>query len=101
MHLMNDRRGHLCLGADEPIRHQDRLALSLLPERAEGLQHPGAALPSRSAPSKRSRAASHRSISLTPAYGRELSSLGIEEFVNKKLVRTTSIDAPLSSPGHS
>jgi len=27
-------------------------------------------------------------------YGRELSSLGIQEFVNKKLVRTTSIDAP-------
>jgi len=27
-------------------------------------------------------------------YGRELSSLGIHEFVNKKLVRTSSIDAP-------
>jgi succinate-semialdehyde dehydrogenase/glutarate-semialdehyde dehydrogenase len=27
-------------------------------------------------------------------YGRELSSLGIQEFVNKKLVRTSSIDAP-------
>jgi succinate-semialdehyde dehydrogenase/glutarate-semialdehyde dehydrogenase len=27
-------------------------------------------------------------------YGRELSSLGIHEFVNKKLVRTASIDAP-------
>ena len=27
-------------------------------------------------------------------YGRELSSLGIQEFVNKKLVRTTSINAP-------
>jgi len=27
-------------------------------------------------------------------YGRELSSLGIQEFVNKKLVRTISIDAP-------
>jgi len=27
-------------------------------------------------------------------YGRELSSLGIQEFVNKKLVRVTSIDAP-------
>jgi succinate-semialdehyde dehydrogenase/glutarate-semialdehyde dehydrogenase len=27
-------------------------------------------------------------------YGRELSSLGIQEFVNKKLVRTASIDAP-------
>ena len=27
-------------------------------------------------------------------YGRELSSLGIHEFVNKKLVRVTSIDAP-------
>jgi succinate-semialdehyde dehydrogenase/glutarate-semialdehyde dehydrogenase len=26
-------------------------------------------------------------------YGRELSSLGIQEFVNKKLVRTSSIDA--------
>jgi succinate-semialdehyde dehydrogenase / glutarate-semialdehyde dehydrogenase len=27
-------------------------------------------------------------------YGRELSSLGIQEFVNKKLIRTDSIDAP-------
>ena len=27
-------------------------------------------------------------------YGRELSSMGIEEFVNKKLVRVASIDAP-------
>jgi succinate-semialdehyde dehydrogenase/glutarate-semialdehyde dehydrogenase len=27
-------------------------------------------------------------------YGRELSSMGIQEFVNKKLVRVTSIDAP-------
>ena len=27
-------------------------------------------------------------------YGRELSSLGIQEFVNKKLVRVASIDAP-------
>ena len=27
-------------------------------------------------------------------YGRELSSLGIQEFVNKKLVRVSSIDAP-------
>ena len=27
-------------------------------------------------------------------YGRELSSLGIQEFVNKKLVRTSAIDAP-------
>jgi succinate-semialdehyde dehydrogenase/glutarate-semialdehyde dehydrogenase len=27
-------------------------------------------------------------------YGRELSSLGIQEFVNKKLVRTSSIDVP-------
>lgn len=27
-------------------------------------------------------------------YGRELASPGIQEFVNKKLVRTTSIDAP-------
>ncbi len=27
-------------------------------------------------------------------YGRELSSLGIQEFVNKKLVRASSIDAP-------
>jgi len=27
-------------------------------------------------------------------YGRELSSIGIQEFVNKKLVRVTSIDAP-------
>ena len=27
-------------------------------------------------------------------YGRELSGLGIQEFVNKKLVRTSSIDAP-------
>jgi len=27
-------------------------------------------------------------------YGRELSSLGIQEFVNKKLVRVESIDAP-------
>jgi succinate-semialdehyde dehydrogenase/glutarate-semialdehyde dehydrogenase len=27
-------------------------------------------------------------------YGRELSSMGIQEFVNKKLVRTASIDAP-------
>jgi succinate-semialdehyde dehydrogenase/glutarate-semialdehyde dehydrogenase len=27
-------------------------------------------------------------------YGRELSSSGIQEFVNKKLVRTASIDAP-------
>jgi succinate-semialdehyde dehydrogenase/glutarate-semialdehyde dehydrogenase len=27
-------------------------------------------------------------------YGRELSSLGIQELVNKKLVRTASIDAP-------
>jgi len=27
-------------------------------------------------------------------YGRELSSMGIQEFVNKKLVRTVSIDAP-------
>jgi succinate-semialdehyde dehydrogenase/glutarate-semialdehyde dehydrogenase len=27
-------------------------------------------------------------------YGRELSSLGIQEFVNKKLVRTSSLDAP-------
>jgi len=27
-------------------------------------------------------------------YGRELSSLGIQEFVNRKLVRTSSIDAP-------
>lgn len=27
-------------------------------------------------------------------YGRELSSLGIQEFVNKKLIRTSSIDAP-------
>jgi succinate-semialdehyde dehydrogenase/glutarate-semialdehyde dehydrogenase len=27
-------------------------------------------------------------------YGRELSSLGIQEFVNKKLVRVTSIDSP-------
>ena len=26
-------------------------------------------------------------------YGRELSSLGIQEFVNKKLVRTSSIDS--------
>ena len=28
-------------------------------------------------------------------YGRELSSMGIQEFVNKKLVRVASIDAPL------
>jgi succinate-semialdehyde dehydrogenase / glutarate-semialdehyde dehydrogenase len=28
-------------------------------------------------------------------YGRELSRLGIQEFVNKKLVRTQSIDAPV------
>jgi succinate-semialdehyde dehydrogenase / glutarate-semialdehyde dehydrogenase len=28
-------------------------------------------------------------------YGRELSRLGIEEFVNKKLVRTQSLDAPV------
>ena len=28
-------------------------------------------------------------------YGRELSSMGIQEFVNKKLVRIVSIDAPL------
>ena len=28
-------------------------------------------------------------------YGRELSSLGIQEFVNKKLVRVQSIDAPV------
>jgi succinate-semialdehyde dehydrogenase/glutarate-semialdehyde dehydrogenase len=27
-------------------------------------------------------------------YGRELSGLGIQEFVNKKLVRAASIDAP-------
>ena len=27
-------------------------------------------------------------------YGRELSSMGIQEFVNKKLVRVASIDAP-------
>jgi succinate-semialdehyde dehydrogenase/glutarate-semialdehyde dehydrogenase len=27
-------------------------------------------------------------------YGRELSGLGIQEFVNKKLVRTSSVDAP-------
>jgi succinate-semialdehyde dehydrogenase/glutarate-semialdehyde dehydrogenase len=27
-------------------------------------------------------------------YGRELSSLGIQEFINKKLIRTDSIDAP-------
>jgi succinate-semialdehyde dehydrogenase/glutarate-semialdehyde dehydrogenase len=27
-------------------------------------------------------------------YGRELSSLGIQEFVNKKLVRVASIDTP-------
>jgi succinate-semialdehyde dehydrogenase/glutarate-semialdehyde dehydrogenase len=27
-------------------------------------------------------------------YGRELSSMGIQEFVNKKLVRVSSIDAP-------
>jgi len=27
-------------------------------------------------------------------YGRELSSLGIQEFVNRKLVRVCSIDAP-------
>ena len=27
-------------------------------------------------------------------YGRELSSLGIQEFVNKKLVRVSSLDAP-------
>ena len=27
-------------------------------------------------------------------YGRELSSLGIQEFVNKKLVRVEAIDAP-------
>ena len=27
-------------------------------------------------------------------YGRELSKMGIQEFVNKKLVRTESIDAP-------
>ena len=27
-------------------------------------------------------------------YGRELSSMGIQEFVNKKLVRTAPIDAP-------
>ena len=27
-------------------------------------------------------------------YGRELSSMGIQEFVNKKLVRTVSISAP-------
>jgi succinate-semialdehyde dehydrogenase/glutarate-semialdehyde dehydrogenase len=27
-------------------------------------------------------------------YGRELSSMGIPEFVNKKLVRVASIDAP-------
>jgi len=27
-------------------------------------------------------------------YGRELSSLGIQEFVNKKLVRVSAIDAP-------
>ena len=27
-------------------------------------------------------------------YGRELSSTGIQEFVNKKLVRVSSIDAP-------
>ena len=27
-------------------------------------------------------------------YGRELSSIGIQEFVNKKLVRVASIDAP-------
>lgn len=30
----------------------------------------------------------------TSGYGRELSSLGIQEFVNKKLVRNSSIDAP-------
>ena len=28
-------------------------------------------------------------------YGRELSSMGIQEFVNKKLVRVASIDAPV------
>lgn len=28
-------------------------------------------------------------------YGRELSSMGIQEFVNKKLVRVESIDAPV------
>ena len=28
-------------------------------------------------------------------YGRELSSMGIHEFVNKKLVRVASIDAPM------
>jgi succinate-semialdehyde dehydrogenase/glutarate-semialdehyde dehydrogenase len=27
-------------------------------------------------------------------YGRELSGMGIQEFVNKKLVRVVSIDAP-------
>jgi succinate-semialdehyde dehydrogenase/glutarate-semialdehyde dehydrogenase len=27
-------------------------------------------------------------------YGRELANAGIQEFVNKKLVRVTSIDAP-------
>lgn len=27
-------------------------------------------------------------------YGRELSSMGIQEFVNKKLVRVEAIDAP-------
>lgn len=30
----------------------------------------------------------------TSGYGRELSSLGIQEFINKKLVRVVSIDAP-------
>lgn len=31
-------------------------------------------------------------------YGRELSSMGIQEFVNKKLVRVASIDAPALAP---
>jgi len=32
--------------------------------------------------------------SRNPGYGAELSSLGIQEFVNKSLVRVASIDAP-------
>jgi acyl-CoA reductase-like NAD-dependent aldehyde dehydrogenase len=28
-------------------------------------------------------------------YGRELSYIGIEEFVNKKLIRVTNVDAPV------
>jgi succinate-semialdehyde dehydrogenase / glutarate-semialdehyde dehydrogenase len=31
---------------------------------------------------------------MTSEYGRELSGLGVQEFVNKKLVRVAVIDAP-------